>query len=286
MTCPFLKEAQVKFCQAASVRKLIPLAAVASADEKCASASHAECSVYRQHPEPSPSGPCPYLRESLMQYCGAAPVAKLIPYSESLLSRCGNDGFRYCDLYLNMLHPGRDHRDADAIPMPHGLRYSTNHLWLDIAEDGVCHAGIDAFLMRVLGRVDRITYVWQRGVRRPAASLTAAGIDLEVTFPNPLLLTACNLYLRADPARLAADPYSAGWLFEGRLVPESTSNLLEGNAAREWMEGEQRRMNEFLHEGTGLAADGGLFVPGVAGLIEREQLLALFHEFFSPKGQL
>jgi glycine cleavage system H lipoate-binding protein len=221
-----------------------------------------------------------------MQYCGAAPVAKMIPYSESLISRCGNDSFRYCDLYLNMLHPGRERSDADVIPMPDGLRYSANHMWLDIGEDGVCHAGIDAFLMRVLGRVDRVSYVWQRGVRHPAASLNAAGIDLEVTFPNPLMLTACNLYLRADPARLAADPYSAGWLFEGRLVPESTANLIAGEAAHRWMDREQHRMNEFLQEGTCLAADGGLFVPGVAGLIEREQLLALFHEFFSPMAKL
>jgi glycine cleavage system H lipoate-binding protein len=287
MTCPFLKEAQVKFCQTASIRKLIPLTGAASADEKCASSAHGECSVYRQHPaEQSPAGPCPYLRESLMQYCGAAPVAKMIPYSESLLGRCGNDSFRYCELYLNMLHPGRERSDAEAIPMPDGLRYSANHMWLDIAEDGVCHAGVDAFLMRVLGRVDRVSYVWQRGVRHPAAALTAAGIDLEVAFPNPLMLTACNLYLRADPARLAADPYSAGWLFEGRLVPESTANLIEGEAAHRWMDREQHRMNEFLQEGTCLAADGGLFVPGVAGLIEREQFLALFHEFFSPMAKL
>jgi glycine cleavage system H protein len=217
-----------------------------------------------------------------MQYCGAAPVAKMIPYSESLLSRCGNDSFRYCELYLNMLHPGREQVHTDSIPTPEGLRYSANHMWLDVAEDGVCHAGVDAFLTRTIGKVDRISYVWQRGARHPAASITVAGVDLEVVFPNPIMLTACNLYLRADPGRLTSDPYSAGWLFEGKLLPESTANLVEGDAAHAWMDREQHRMNEFLQEGTQLAADGGLFVPGVAALLEREQLLTLFHEFFSP----
>jgi hypothetical protein len=101
------------------------------------------------------------------------------------------------------------------------------------------------------------------------------------------MLTACNLYLRADPARLASEPYSAGWLFEGKAAPETTANLLQGADARRWMDGEQHRMNEFLQEGTQLAADGGLFIPGVASLLEREQLLALFHEFFSltPSGK-
>src|SRR5450631_156774 len=104
MTCPFLKEAHVRYCRSSTVRKLIPLAAGRS-DEKCSSGSHASCPVYQSQPEGlTASGPCPYLRESLMQYCGAASVAKFVPYSESLLSRCGNDGYRYCELYLAMAH--------------------------------------------------------------------------------------------------------------------------------------------------------------------------------------
>ncbi len=51
------------------------------------------------------------------------------------------------------------------------------------------------------------------------------------------------------------------------------------------MQGEERRISEFLQQlsGTRYAADGGMFAPGVAGIIEREQALALFHEFFLPE---
>jgi hypothetical protein len=117
--------------------------------------------------------------------------------------------------------------------------------------------------------------------------LTVAGVDLEVVFPNEFLLTNCNLYLRADPGKLTAEPYSAGWLFEGTPLPETKSNLLEGAAAREWMEREQLHINEFLQqemEGAigPLAADGGLFSAGIGRELERERKLALFHEFFSP----
>ena len=158
MTCPFLKEAQVKYCQTATVRKLIPLAQTGRADEKCASSAHATCPVYRMQPQGDASGPCPHLRESLMQYCGAASVTKFVPYSESLISRCGNDGFRYCELYLAMAHPGAA-EEVDGIPLPGWLQYSANHMWLDVTDDGTCHAGIDGFLSRVLGKVDRISYV-------------------------------------------------------------------------------------------------------------------------------
>ena len=285
MTCPFLKETQVRYCQTSAVRKLIPLAQAGRADEKCSSADHASCPVYRTQPQGQPaSGPCPYLGESLMQYCGAAPVAKLIPYSESLLSRCGNDDFRYCQLYLAMAHPNVEAEEVDGTPLPGWLKYSANHMWLDVTADGVCHAGIDAFLSRALGKIDRISYVWLKGRHRPTAVLTAEGLDLEVVFPNPFLLTNCNLYLRADPSRLTSQPYTGGWLFEGVLEPGALDNLLEGAGARTWMEREQRRINEFLqqHHSLPTAADGGQFVAGLARVLDRDQMLALFHEFFSP----
>lgn len=214
-----------------------------------------------------------------MQYCGAAPVAKFVPYSESLISRCGNDSYRYCELYLGMAHPAPGEA-VDGLAMPNWLRYSANHMWLDVTEDGVCHAGIDAFLSRALGKVDRISYVWQRGVRRPAAVFTVNGTDLEIVFPNAFTLTACNLYLRADPARLASEPYTGGWLFEGTPLPETTHDLVEGPAARGWMEREQHRMNEFVQQLAGFSADGGQFSEGLLGRLEREQSLALYHEFF------
>jgi glycine cleavage system H protein len=289
MTCPFLQEAQVKYCRTATVRKLIPLAQAGRSDEKCASAEHRSCKVFQSQQtleDAGANGLCPYLRESLMQYCSAAPVTKLVPYSESLLSRCGSDSYRYCELYLSMAQSGVTADDVDGVAMPRALRYSTNHMWLDVGEDGVCHAGIDAYLSRVLGPVERITYVQLKGRHRPAAVLTVAGVDLEVTFPNPFLLTGCNLYLRANPSRIAQEPYTGGWLFEGIRLPETLDNLLEGAAARHWMEQEQHRMSEFLQQDQPgqprTMADGGVFTPGLAHRLDRDRMLILFHEFFSP----
>jgi glycine cleavage system H lipoate-binding protein len=226
------------------------------------------------------------LRESLMQYCGAAPVAKFVPYSESLLSRCGNDTHRYCELFLGMSRPQPD-ASGDEIYMPKWLRYSVNHMWLDVTGDGMCHAGIDAFLSRALGKVDRISYLWTKGLHRPAAVLTVGGMELEVVFPNPFVLTGCNLYLRADPSRLTAEPYTGGWLFEGTPEPGTTGGLMEGAAAEAWMELEQRRISEVLQQHAvssvgPTAADGGLFAPGVVRQVERDRGRVLFHEFFSP----
>jgi glycine cleavage system H lipoate-binding protein len=287
MTCPFLKETQVKYCRTSAVRKLIPLPQAGRAEEKCSSPDFASCLVYQRQPEEQAAGAgCPFLCESLMQYCGAASVAKFVPYSESLLSRCGNDSFRYCELYLAMAHPGRPMEQVDGMPVPRWLSYSANHMWLDLTDDGVCHAGIDAFFSRALGQAERIAYVWQQGRHRATAILTAAGVDFEVVFPNPFLLTNCNLYLRANPARLTAEPYTGGWLFEGVADPATSSHLVPGDGAHGWMEHEQHRMNEFLQQQTDprghRAADGGLFAAGLPRLLDRDQTRAMFCEFFSP----
>jgi glycine cleavage system H lipoate-binding protein len=285
MTCPFLRETQVKYCGAATVRKLIPLAQTGRAEEKCSSAQYIECPVWRQQPEAvkEAAASCPWLRESLMQYCAAASVTKLVPYSESLLCRCGNDNHRYCELYSAMAHPGLAMEDVDGIALPGWLRYSSNHMWLDLSEDGVCHVGIDAFLSRVLGTVESISYVSQKGTHRPAAVLSTAGMDLEVVFPNPILLTGCNLYLRANPDRLIAEPYTRGWLFEGQPQDGTVADLMDASQARQWMMREQRRINEYLQQQTGCAADGGMFAAGLTGHLERDQMLGLFYEFFSRK---
>ena len=282
MNCPFLRETNVKFCHAAPVRKLIPLAQAGRAEEKCSSGAHATCRVFQSRPAAASSEICPHLAESLMQYCGAASVSRYVPYSESVLSRCGHDGFRYCELYLAMAHPALNAEDVDGLPLPAWLQYSSNHMWLDVGEDGACHAGIDSFLSRAIGPVERISYVWTTGDRRPAAILTASGIDFEVVFPNLLRIHNCNLYLRANPRRLESEPYTSGWLFEGTALEDTRNGLKEGAGARAWMEHDLRRMNQFLQgHNPGLAADGGVFAPGLLAHLPREQAVALFHEFFS-----
>lgn len=289
MNCPFLKEAEVKYCRSSPVRKLIPLAQARRAEERCSSENYPECPVFRQQPDAeglAAFGRCPFLQESLMQYCGAAPVAKFVPYSESLLTRCGNGRYRYCELFLQMAHPLPAPQVIEGIALPDELGYSQNHLWVDEDTDGSCHVGIDAFLSRVLGPVERIAFAWQKGHHRPTAVVTTSGADLGITLPFPMHLTDCNLYLRANPERLTSEPYTRGWLFAGVADRGAAAGLLRGERARHWMEGEVHRIHEFLQQLPGpagpTAADGGLFSPGLPRCIEREHMFALFQEFFSP----
>ena len=295
MSCPLLQESRVKYCGKSACRKMIPIAGNV-AQEICSTPRYRGCSVYSPFAENSGGTHCPYLRESAAQSCAAAAVPRFIPCSEPALSRCGSDSYRYCDVYLGA---GRTQAalESDAsgggIRVPARLFYTRNHMWLDLAHGGAFHLGVDAFLTRVLGAVERITFLRQTGVHRPSAVLTARGMDLEVIFPAPLLLNASNLYLGASPARVTADPYGLGWLFEGVELPGQppvTSGLIGGAAAAPWMDREIGRLSAFLAEcwvsrrGGHLMNDGGVFNPGVIARLSREEALRLFHEFFWGLG--
>jgi glycine cleavage system H lipoate-binding protein len=299
MLCPFLSEVQVRSCQLASVRKLIPLAG-AAAGELCSSPQFAECAAFRRLGQAAAGATaCPHLSESLMQYCSAAPVMRMVPWSETAVSRCGSGAYRYCDLYLEMSAAsaqrgsGQDAYGDEDLPIPPALKYTANHMWLDVAEDGVCHVGLDALYARLLGPVEAIEFLTQPGTSgaaggvaagsQPGAVLRVDGHDWQVAFPRPMHVTACNLVLRSDPSRLTSDPYGRGWMFMGTGV--DAAQLRTGAEAAAWMQDESRRLNEFVQARSGCYADGGVFESGLLATLPRRDALSLFNAFLSPAAE-
>ncbi len=310
MRCPFLREAQVQSCRASSVRKMIAQGPGQSTPERCTSDAYRDCAAAKPLLEDdAPTGHCPFLHDSLVQYCGAASLTKYIPYSEAVLSHCGTESHRYCELFLTFAHPGpvpephdptgtTGEEMVDAVRVKKGLLYSANHMWAEVSDDGMVHVGVDAFLAGLLGSIDRINFVTSQGVQRPTVVFTVNRTDVQMVFPVKMQITGVNTSLRTYPARLFSDPYTHGWLFEGTGLqieqestsPDASSRLITGKDAVEWMTGEVRRVAEFVHgithastpSGMVLMADGGTAQPGVARLFSRDQLLQLFNEFFSP----
>jgi len=213
---------------------------------------------------------------------------------------------------MAMAHPGRNsstentdgRKDAGAdqrvegIQVPENLSFSANHMWLDAGEDGCYHVGVDGFLASVLGELEAVNFVTLRGNNRPTVVFTVHGVDLQMMFPNPMLITRTNTYLRACPEKVVAEPYGLGWLFEGAdPKPETRKNdasvhtgMIHGNTAREWMRHEINRLSKFVHEefaridlqGRPLMADGGAYNGGLVHHLSRDEVLHLFDEFFSP----
>jgi glycine cleavage system H lipoate-binding protein len=296
----------VKYCLASPFRKMIVQSSEASKHERCSSPDYISCPAARAQGTLQTGGQCPFLQASLMQYCSAASMTKYIPYSESILSRCGTENYRYCELYFSLAEPGKavppetagetmEECVVEGVTCSTRVAYSRNHMWLDENEDGSCHIGVDAFFTRVLGDVDNLSFAIPRGPGRVSAVIHTQGIDLSMIFPESVVVTRTNDYLRANPAKLISHPYSLGWLFEGRIksgllsVGQNRPVLLRGRAALDWMRAEVERISRFLHDrcaamnpaAGATMMDGGTVRSGIARHLDREAILVLFNEFFA-----
>ncbi len=184
MRCPFLREAQVKSCCASPFKKMIPRTPDQASSERCSGVEWKSCPASKEYRQDvAGSDRCPFLQESLVQYCAAAPVPRFIPYSDGPLSRCSNDRHVYCESFLSVASPGNStfSRPLSAWTPSNreSVRYSPNHMWIDTHDDGSCHVGIDAFLATFLQHVQRLSYVSTRSVCFPSAVLTVNGVDLQ-----------------------------------------------------------------------------------------------------------
>lgn len=284
MTCPFLRETTVHGCRSARVRMLIPQLGMGAPDSRCQSEAHRNCPLLQIEAETEPAAVCPWLERTLMQFCGAAPVTKFVPYSEAVVLRCGNGSYRYCDLYLELTQASRAAEGEDGWDAPEDLQYTNNHWWIDLPEEGLWHAGIDAFLARMLGPVERLSFL---ASPRPGVVLTVGGHDFTAALPEAMPVSQCNLHLRSRLDRLSTKPYTQGWLLEGAATPEQKTRLrarlLTAAAARQRMVADAWRLNETLSSRqTEALADGGLFEEGILGKLPSEEAHSLFEEFCSP----
>jgi len=273
MPCPFLREGRARYCHAAPVRKLILDGPGATDGGRCSSPRYAECELATKNG--APKDRCPHLEDIRVQYCGVSAIPKLVPFSDSQLSSCTSETYRYCDSYLHLAQP-------HASKPPANLFYSSNHFWLDAEESGLCHIGLDGFLADLAGTIQGVTFVSSRGTHCPSLALAIHGVEWPMTFPNPVMIQRVNTRLRSDPARLASDPYGAGWLFEGWEVPGRTrAGLIAGPQASAWQAQEQERLTHEIHETQAAGCDGGAPVRGVARYLSRQDLICLFQRFLS-----
>lgn len=296
MTCPFLREARVWGCRSSNLRKLIPRSTAVLPGTRCLNGGYSRCPNFSGSAgaASSAAGVCPDLVESIAQYCAAAPVTKFIPYSEAVLIRCGSSAYRYCDQYLDQTGPGRGGlAETDSISVPDDLLYAKRHWWFDLEEEGPWHAGLDAFTARLTGAADRVGFIPAGTCSAPAVVLTAGARDFTFTLPECLSVSATNLQLRLHPRRIFEDPYTRGWIFEGRLTArqgaELRQRLWDARRARLRMEEDARLVNELLHQygrqECATLGDGGLFEVGILTKLDTDAAYALMHELAStPPG--
>jgi glycine cleavage system H protein len=117
---------------------------------------------------------------------------------------------------------------------PADLRYTSDHEWVRVGDDGVVRIGITAFAQDALGDV---VYVSLPAVGDSVASGDSCG-EVESTksvsdiyAPLDGEVTAVNPALDASPELINSDPYGEGWMFEMRPSDASAvDGLMDASA--------------------------------------------------------
>ena len=117
---------------------------------------------------------------------------------------------------------------------PSDLRYTSDHEWVRVGDDGVVRIGITAFAQDALGDV---VYVSLPAVGDTISTGDACG-EVESTksvsdvyAPLDGEVTATNAALESAPELINSDPYGEGWMFELRLADAaSVDGLMDATA--------------------------------------------------------
>ncbi len=117
---------------------------------------------------------------------------------------------------------------------PSDLRYTSDHEWVRVGEDGVVRIGITSFAQDALGDVVYVSLPAVGDTVTPGDScgeVESTKSVSDVYAPLEGEVTATNEALDGSPELINSDPYGEGWMFELRLSdPSSVETLMDADA--------------------------------------------------------
>ncbi|CAN7383371.1 glycine cleavage system protein GcvH [Terrabacter sp. LjRoot27] len=107
---------------------------------------------------------------------------------------------------------------------PSDLRYTSDHEWVRVGDDGVVRIGITSFAQDALGDVVYVSLPAVGDTVTPGDScgeVESTKSVSDVYAPLEGEVTATNSALDASPELINSDPYGEGWMFELRPADAS-----------------------------------------------------------------
>jgi glycine cleavage system H protein len=153
--------------------------------------------------------------------------------------------------------------------VPEGVRLRTNHTWAKDESEGIVTIGLDEFLAKFLGAVERIAMPSSGGAVDPATqSIRLEDGEKAITLASPVQgkVVSINQEVLRSPALASTDPYGRGWLM--KVQTEKKAGGMIGAQAMQWLREQAEAAREFFggreqYGAFALAQDGGVPVAGV-----------------------
>jgi glycine cleavage system H protein len=189
---------------------------------------------------------------------------------------------------------------APAIPLeelsiPHGIFFDRGHTWLEIERSGKARVGMDAFIQKALGRIDRVEMpVEGREVLRGEKLFAIRIGNRTAVFTSPLdgVVAGINEGLFLDPQALTNDPYRRGWIcaLSPKNLARNLRQLYIAEEAKDWLERELQRLRDFFSsspiESPALGEvmlDGGCLRKGLLESLDDDSWRRFTQEFLDAR---
>ena len=168
--------------------------------------------------------------------------------------------------------------------VPADVALHPGHTWARMEEDGTVAVGLDDLGHRMIGALDGIDLPRTGSMVEQGAAavrLEAGGKSVGLLSPVDGEVVAANPAMARD----GSTPYGDGWLFKVRPTrwAKNAAQLLTGDAARNWVEEQGRKLTMRLAPEMALAPamhDGGAPLPGMARELDAEHWDEIAREFF------
>ncbi len=188
--------------------------------------------------------------------------------------QCGNCEFDqyFSDQYtVHAVVRPVDVLDVKGFKLPHGYYLHRGHTWVKIEEGSTVRIGLDDFALRLLGPLDRVEAPLmgkQVEQDRDDILLSRSSNTARVQSPISGVVTDINPELREKGKLANDDPYTSGWVMRlhSDNLRRDLKNLMIGDQASQYLDGEIDRLYEVIEEEAGpLAADGGYLGDDIFG---------------------
>jgi len=202
--------------------------------------------------------------------------------------QCGNCEFDqyFSDQYtVHAVVRPVDVLDVKGFRLPHGYYLHRGHTWVKIEEGSMVRIGLDDFALRVLGPLDRIDAPLmgkQLKQDRGDILLSRSSNTARVQSPVSGVVTDLNPDLRERGSQANDDPYTRGWVMRLHAddLRSDLKNLMMGEQASQYLDGEIDRLYEVIEEEAGpLAADGGYLGHDIYGNLPPDSWAKLTRTF-------
>lgn len=184
---------------------------------------------------------------------------------------------------------------AEAVQAPAGLFLDTGHTWLALDASGRSRVGMDAFVPRIIGQIDKVELPEPgKTIARGEKLFSIRQGEREAAFVAPVdgVVSAVNESVGRDPQLVKADPYQRGWIcvLNPTNLAKDLKKLMVAEETKGWLQNEIDRFREFFsvravqHLALGhVMQDGGEITGGVMEVLDDESW-ARFAETFLAAG--